>query len=151
MIFTILIGATIFGYFMTASGLPVLLVEFIQGLSIPPIAVLVVILLVFVFLGCIMDLAAMTFVVLPIIFPIVQALGFDPIWFGILYVINSEMALITPPIGMNVFVVGGMARDVPMYTIFKGVLPFVLVMAVCTALLIAFPDIVLFLPSTMIQ
>ena len=151
MIFTILIGATIFGYFMTASGLPILLVEFIEGLAMPPVAVLVVILLVFVFLGCIMDLAAMTFVVLPIIFPVVKALGFDPVWFGILYVINSEMALITPPIGMNVFVVGGMARDVPMYTIFKGVLPFVLVMAVCTALLIAFPDIVLFLPSTMIQ
>ena len=151
MIFTILIGATIFGYFMTASGLPLLLVEFIEGLAMPPVAVLVVILLVFVFLGCIMDLAAMTFVVLPIVFPIVQALGFDPVWFGILYVINSEMALITPPIGMNVFVVGGMARDVPMYTIFKGVLPFVLVMAVCMALLIAFPDIVLFLPSTMIN
>jgi C4-dicarboxylate transporter DctM subunit len=151
MIFTILIGATIFGYFMTASGLPVLLVEFIQELSIPPVAVLVVILLVFVFLGCIMDAAALTFVVLPVVFPIAQTLNFDPIWFGILYVINSEMALITPPIGMNVFVVGGMARDVPMYTIFKGVLPFVLVMAACTALLIAFPDIVLFLPSTMIK
>jgi C4-dicarboxylate transporter DctM subunit len=151
MIFTILIGATIFGYFMTASGLPVLLVEFIQELSIPPVAVLVVILLVFIFLGCIMDAAALTFVVLPVVFPVAQALNFDPIWFGILYVINSEMALITPPIGMNVFVVGGMAKDVPMYTIFKGVLPFVLVMAACTALLIAFPDIVLFLPSTMIK
>ena len=151
MIFTILIGAIIFGYFMTASGLPVLLVEFIQDLAIPPVAVLVVILVVFIFLGCIMDAAALTFVVLPIVFPVVLALDFNPVWFGILYVINSEMALITPPIGMNVFVVGGMAKDVPMYTIFKGVLPFVVAMAMCTALIIAFPQIALFLPSTMIK
>ena len=151
MIFTILIGAIIFGYFMTASGLPVLLVEFIQGLAIPPVAVMVVILVVFVFLGCIMDVAALTFVVLPIVFPIIVALEFNPVWFGILYVINSEMGLITPPIGMNVFVVGGMAKDVPMYTIFKGVLPFVGAMAICTALIIIFPEIALFLPSTMIK
>jgi C4-dicarboxylate transporter DctM subunit len=151
MIFTILIGAIIFGYFMTASGLPVMLVEFIQELAIPPVAVLVVILAVFVFLGCIMDTAALTFVVLPIVFPITLALNFNPVWFGILYVINSEMALITPPIGMNVFVVGGMAPDIPMYTIFKGVLPFVVAMAVCTALIIIFPQIALFLPSTMIK
>jgi len=95
--------------------------------------------------------AALTFVVLPIVFPIIVALEFNPVWFGILYVINSEMGLITPPIGMNVFVVGGMAKDIPMYTIFKGVLPFVGAMAICTALIIIFPEIALFLPSTMIK
>jgi tripartite ATP-independent transporter DctM subunit len=149
MIFVILIGAMIFSYFMTASGLPAALVNLINGLNISPLAVLIVILLIFIGLGCIFDTAGLTFVVLPIIYPIVKALGFDPIWFGILYVINSEMALITPPIGMNVFVVAGMVKDIPMYTIFRGIVPFFIAMCVCTVIIIAFPQIALVLPSLM--
>jgi TRAP-type C4-dicarboxylate transport system permease large subunit len=78
-----------------------------------------------------------------------MSLGFDPIWFGVITVIMLEMGLITPPVGMNVFVITGMARDVPMYTIFKGVWPFVLAMAICIVILIIFPQIALFLPKHM--
>jgi len=87
--------------------------------------------------------------IVPIIFPTVIALGIDPIWFGVLTVIMMEMGLITPPIGMNVFIMSGVARDVPMYTIFRGVFPFVLAMAVCVAIVVAFPQIALFLPNAM--
>lgn len=151
MIFVIVIGAMLFGAFMTISGLPAALVTFIGGIQLPPIAVLVIILIIYVFLGCIMDTLALTLITLPIIFPLVLNLGFNPVWFGILFTLNVEMALITPPIGINVFIISGIARDIPMYTIFKGVLPFLGAMAVCTALVIAFPQIALFLPSTMIK
>jgi tripartite ATP-independent transporter DctM subunit len=150
MIIMILIGSMIFSYFMTASELPDALVNIIVGAHLSPIAVLIMILVIFIFLGCIFDIAALTFVVLPIVFPIVNALGFDPIWFGILYVINAEMALITPPIGMNVFVVYGVAKDVPMYIIFKGIAPFFIAMVVCTTLIIIFPQIATFLPGSMV-
>lgn len=151
MIFVIVIGAMIFGAFITISGLPVALVTFLGGIEMPSTAVLVIILIVYVFLGCIMDTLAITLITLPIIFPLILSLGFDPIWFGILYTINVEMALVTPPIGINVFIISGMAKDIPMYTIFRGVLPFLVAMVVCTALVIAFPQIALFLPGTMVK
>jgi len=151
MIFVIVIGAMIFGAFMTISGLPAALVTFLGGIEMPPTAVLVLILIVYVFLGCIMDTLALTLITLPIIFPLILSLGFDPIWFGILFTINVEMALVTPPIGINVFIISGMAKDIPMYTIFRGVLPFIGAMAVCTGLIIAFPQIALFLPGTMMK
>ncbi|UCG65720.1 MAG: TRAP transporter large permease [Deltaproteobacteria bacterium] len=151
MIFLILIGATIFGYFITASHLPEVTVGFIEHLALPPLVILIIILLILVFLGCVMDIPTITFVMVPIFFPIIRALGFDPVWFGILFTINSEMALITPPIGMNVFVVAGVVEDIPVYEIFKGIVPFVVAMAICTALIIAFPQIALFLPNTMLK
>jgi C4-dicarboxylate transporter, DctM subunit len=150
MVVMILIGAMIFSYFMTASELPDALVNIINSITLSPIWVLIAVLLIFIFLGCIFDTAALTFVVLPIVWPIVQELGFDPIWFGILYTINAEMALITPPIGINVFVVAGVSR-VPMFTVFKGIFPFFLAMCICTVLIIIFPQIATFLPDTMIQ
>jgi C4-dicarboxylate transporter DctM subunit len=88
---------------------------------------------------------------LPIVFPIISALGLNPIWFGILLTINIEMALITPPIGMVVFVISGMVKEIPMYTIFRGIWPFLIAMAVCMGLIIAVPDIALWLPNTMIK
>ena len=150
MVLMILMGAMVFSYFMTASELPDALVNLINNVSLSPILILIFILLIFIFLGCIFDTAALTFVVLPIIWPIIQTLGFDPIWFGILYTINAEMALITPPIGINVFVVSGVSK-VPMYTVFKGILPFFIAMCVCTAIIMIFPQIALFLPNSMIQ
>jgi C4-dicarboxylate transporter DctM subunit len=151
MIFVIVIGAMIFGAFMTISGLPAALVNFLGDVNIPPLGILVLILVIYVFLGCIMDTLALTLITLPIIFPLIISLNFDPVWFGILYTINVEMALVTPPIGINVFIISGMAKDIPMYTIFRGVLPFLVAMVVCTALVIAFPQIALFLPGTMIK
>ncbi len=127
------------------------MVGFITDINLPPVAVLIIILFIYVLLGCIMDTMALTLITLPIVFPVVLNLGFDPILFGILYTINAEMALITPPLGMNVFIINGMTKDIPMYTIFRGVLPFVAALVVCTALVIIFPDIALFLPNTMMD
>jgi TRAP-type C4-dicarboxylate transport system permease large subunit len=96
-----------------------------------------------------MEAFAMLLIVVPIVFPVVLSLGFDPIWFAVLTVIMVEMGLITPPIGMNVFIMAGVATDVSMYTIFRGVFPFVLAMLVCVAILLIFPEIALFLPNAM--
>jgi C4-dicarboxylate transporter, DctM subunit len=100
-------------------------------------------------LGCLLDSLAMILLTIPIVFPIVSALGYDPIWFGIIIVMVVELGLITPPIGMNVFVIKGIARDVPLYTIFRGVTPFIVAQIILIGVLIAFPEIALWLPSTM--
>jgi C4-dicarboxylate transporter DctM subunit len=149
MIFTMLIGAMIFGYFLTASGVTAALVKFVGGLNLSSLGILIVILLVYVVLGCLMDSAALTLITMPIVFPVVVSIGIDSILFGCLFVINMEMALVTPPIGMNVFVIGGMVKEVPMYDIFRGVFPFIIAMAVCSALVIAFPQLALFIPNHM--
>jgi len=93
----------------------------------------------------------MILLTIPIVFPIVSALGYDPVWFGIIIVMVVELGLITPPIGMNVFVIKGIARDVPLETIFRGVMPFIVAQIVLILILIAFPEIALWLPSTMSQ
>ena len=96
-----------------------------------------------------MDSLAIMLIVTPILFPVIQHLGFDPIWFGILIVRVCEIGLITPPVGLNVYVIKGVAKDVPLSTIFKGVTPFIAAMIVCTVIIVAFPQIALFLPSLM--
>jgi C4-dicarboxylate transporter DctM subunit len=100
-------------------------------------------------LGCLLDSLAMVLLTIPIVFPIVSALGYDPVWFGIIIVMVVELGLITPPIGMNVFVIKGIAKDVPLETIFAGVMPFVVAQLILIAILVAFPQIALWLPSTM--
>lgn len=149
MCFGIVIGAMIFGYFMAVARIPMELASFVAGLPVPPLGILVGVLLVYLVLGCLMDSLAMILLTMPIFIPVISALGFDLIWFGVILTLMCEMAIITPPIGINVFVISGMAKDIPMYTIFRGVLPFVVTMAVCVAILIAFPQISLFLPNTM--
>ena len=96
-----------------------------------------------------MDSIAMIVLTVPISYPVILELRFDPIWFGVIMVIVMEMSLITPPLGMNVFAIAGVSKDVPLYTIFRGILPFLVAMIVCVALLIAVPEITNFLPSTM--
>jgi TRAP-type C4-dicarboxylate transport system permease large subunit len=120
-------------------------------LPIAPIMVLVAILSSFIVLGMFLEGFAMLVLTLPVVFPIVTALGYDPIWFGIIMVIVLEMGLISPPVGINVFVVKGVAEDVPMGKIFAGILPFWLAMLICVALLVAFPDIALIVPNKMIE
>ena len=148
-VFVIIIGAVLFGYFMAASGVSMALADFIISLPFPPLLILISILILYLVLGCLMDAYAMVLITMPILYPLVLGLGFDPIWFGVLIVIMMEMGMITPPIGMNVFVIKGIARDVPMYAIFQGAFPFVIAMALCVAILIAFPQIALFLPNAM--
>jgi C4-dicarboxylate transporter, DctM subunit len=149
MIFTILIGAILFNNFLILASVPNLISDWITGLPLGRVAILIVILLMYFVLGCLLDSLAMVLLTIPIVFPIVSALGYDPVWFGIIIVMVVELGLITPPIGMNVFVIKGIAKDVPLETIFRGVMPFVAAQLVLIAILVAFPQIALWLPSTM--
>jgi tripartite ATP-independent transporter DctM subunit len=151
MVFLILIGAHIFSPFLAMSRIPVDLANALTALALPTLAVLVIILVVYIILGMFLEGFAILVLTVPIVFPIMIAMGYDPIWFGIFMVIVLEMGLISPPVGINVFVVKGIAEDVPMVQIFAGILPFWAAMIVCIALLIAFPQIALILPNTMIQ
>jgi tripartite ATP-independent transporter DctM subunit len=149
MIFTILIGANIFSYFMALSDLPATFSGWITGTGMNRYLTMFIICLVYIFLGCIMEGFAIMFLTLPIVFPMVIGMGFDPIWFGVLMTLLIEMGLITPPVGINVYVISGVARDVPMATIFRGIFPFFIAMLVCMVLLLLFPQLALLLPATM--
>jgi C4-dicarboxylate transporter DctM subunit len=149
MIMVIVTGAVVFGHFMAITRLPYSLASDVGSLPLPPHAVIVVIILVYLVGGCFMDSLAMIMLTIPIFFPIVQTLGFDPIWFGVMIVLVTEMGVITPPVGVNVYVVYGVARDVPLETIFKGVYPMLVALLFCNLLLILFPQIALWLPSLM--
>ena len=149
MIFTILIGAILFNNFLILASMPNLVSSWITGLPLGKLAILLVIIGMYFVLGCLLDSLAMILLTIPIVFPIVSALGYDPVWFGIIIVMVVELGLITPPIGMNVFVIKGIAREVPLYTIFRGVTPFIVAQIILIAVLIAFPEIALWLPSTM--
>jgi len=151
MVFLILIGAHIFSPFLALSRIPVDLANALVALGLPSLAVLGVILVAYILLGMFLEGFAILVLTVPIVFPIVTALGFDPVWFGIFMVIVLEMGLISPPVGINVFVVKGVAEDVPMSRIFAGILPFWLAMVACVALLVAFPQIVLVLPNSMLR
>ena len=149
MIFTILIGAMLLGYFMAVTRLPFELASIVGGLEVDRYIVLGAILAVYIFLGCMMIPMAMVILTIPIVFPLIIDQGFDPIWFGIITVRIFEIAQITPPVGMNVFVISGVAKDVPMGTIYRGIIPFLIADICHLALLVAFPQLALFLPSLM--
>jgi tripartite ATP-independent transporter DctM subunit len=148
-VFTVLIGALIFGYFLTITQTPQKVTEFLTGLGLDKYGVLALIMLMYVALGCLMDAMAMIVLTVPIIFPVITQLGFDPIWFGIIIVMSVELGLIHPPVGMNVFVIKSVVKDVSFTTIFKGVIPFILTDLLRLVILIAFPIIALWLPSHM--
>jgi C4-dicarboxylate transporter, DctM subunit len=148
-VFTVLIGAILFGYFLTVTQTPQNVTAFVTGLGLSPLGVLVLIMLMYLVLGCLMDAMAMIILTVPIIFPVIEALGFDPVWFGVIIVMTVELGLIHPPVGMNVFVIKTVVKDVSFSTIFRGVLPFVATDILRLAILIAFPAIALYLPSRM--
>ncbi len=149
MIFTILIGAIMFNNFLVLSAVPDALGEWIQTLPLGPHGILVIILLIYLVLGCALDSLAMILLTIPIFFPVVQNLGFDPVWFGVIIVMVVELGLISPPIGMNVFIIKGMAPEVPLGSIYVGVLPFVIAEILLIVLLVSVPALALWLPSTM--
>jgi len=149
MIMVIVTGAVIFGHFMAITRIPYMLADYVSSLPLPPHAIIGVIILVYLVGGCFMDALAMIMLTIPIFFPVVQALGFDPIWFGVVIVLITEMGVITPPVGINVYVVYGVARDVPLEKIFRGVFPMLIALFVCNLLLILFPQIALWLPGFM--
>lgn len=143
MIFFMIIGAEIFGYFLSVSRISFELVSFVDSLHLTPFMILICVLILFMLLGCVMDSIAMLLLTVPVVYPLIEAAGFDPIWFGIVAVITVELGLITPPVGMNVFVIKAFAKDVSIGTIYKGVMPFVLSDLVRLALIIAFPVLAL--------
>ncbi|MBU1567545.1 MAG: TRAP transporter large permease [Proteobacteria bacterium] len=149
LVFMILIGAHIFIPFMALSGIPSHLVTFLTHLPLGPTGILVIILITYVFLGTFLEGIAMLVLTLPIVFPVMMSLGYSPIWFGVIVVIVLEMGLLSPPVGVNVFVVKGVAPDVPLNTIFRGIWPFWFAMLLCLVILTVFPEIVLFLPKAM--
>ncbi|MEQ8600588.1 MAG: TRAP transporter large permease [Devosia sp.] len=147
MIFGILFGALVFNSFVTASTIPLHIVDFVTQSGLPVMAVLVLVLLVYFVLGMVLDASAMMTLTIPLFFPLMMDLGFDAVLFGVLVVRMTEIALITPPVGMNVYVLSGVAKDVPLDKIFKGALPFVAADVLHVIMLIAFPVLVLWLPN----
>lgn len=146
MIFFIIIGSALYATFLSVTGISGGLQSFVGGLDVSPTAVLIVICLIYVVLGCFMDSLGMMLLTIPIFYPISVQLGVDPIWFGVLVVMVIEVGLITPPLGMNVFIVKSIAPDVPIQKIFMGVLPFLIAFFVAIGLVMAVPDIALWLP-----
>ncbi|MFH1124484.1 MAG: TRAP transporter large permease [Pseudomonadota bacterium] len=147
MILMIVAGATVFGHFLAVSTIPSTLSSWVVGLPLPPWAIMIVVMFFFLIGGCFMDALGMILLTIPIFYPVAVALGYDPIWFGVVIVLVTELGVITPPVGINVYVVSGIARDVPLEVIFKGAFPFVLTLVAYLVIMIIFPQIALFLPS----
>jgi tripartite ATP-independent transporter DctM subunit len=150
-VFLVLIGALVFGPFLALSGLPQQVAAWLTSFDVPSIVILGALMVLYIFLGMFLEGFSMLVLTLPIVVPIVKALGYDLIWFGVLMVIVLEMGLISPPVGINVYVVKGLVPDVPLSKVFAGILPFWIAMAVCLILIIIFPQIALFQPNTMIN
>jgi tripartite ATP-independent transporter DctM subunit len=148
MLFLIILGAMIFGYFLSVTRLPMEFASVVSDLPVNRYVVLVIILVITLLLGCIMDSMAIVLLTIPVFYPLIQQLGFEPIWFGILVVRVTEMGLITPPVGLNVFIIKGIS-GVPIRTIFKGIFPFLMADLVQVIVLLSFPQITMFLPNLM--
>ena len=148
-ILILLIGALIFSNFIDLAGVPRTLASWIGQGSLAPVMVIVLIIVIYLILGCILDSMSMMFLTVPVFFPVVAALGYDLVWFGIIVITMIEISLITPPVGLNVFVLHSVSPDISTPTIFRGVMPFVAADVVRVSLLVAFPAIALFLPRLM--
>ena len=149
MMFILLIGAILFSNFINVAGLPAQLSAWLNALGAAPMAVMCAILAIYLVLGCLLESLSMILLTIPIFFPIIKSLGFDPVWFGVIIVVVVEIGMITPPIGLNVFVLKATLKDVPVTTIFRGVTYFIIADIVRLTLFVLFPQIILFLPSWM--
>lgn len=147
MIGLIIVCAHIFGYFITMTGVTRDLVNYVGALDVSPYVILFMLVVLYLVLGLFLDLISILILTIPVVLPIVVALGFDPVWFGVIVILLSEIGIVTPPVGMNVFVVAKVT-DVPVRDLFSGVIPYILMLLGLITLLIAFPEIVLWLPST---
>lgn len=149
MVLLIIACAMIFSHFLSVSRFPQFLAKWVGDLNAPPIIVLICVMLIYVIGGCFMDALSFLIITINIFFPMIKNAGFDPIWFGVIIVILLETGAVTPPVGINVYVIKGIAPDVELYTIFKGIVPFLLMMFLCLAILTLFPNIALYLPNLM--
>ena len=147
MLMFIIAGAWIFAYFVVQTRLPTALVDLVQWLSLPGWAVILMILVFYIILGCVLDSVAIILVTVPVFLPVVMSFGYDTVWYGILMVVVVEVGLITPPVGLNIFVIQAQLPDVALGTVFKGILPFLVANAILIALLLLFPQIALWLPG----
>lgn len=148
-IFLILIGADIFSKFLALSKIPVAITTFVSDLALPAMIILVFILLVYFILGMFLEGIAIYVLTLPVVYPLITMLGFDGIWFGVVMILVMNMGLLTPPLGLSVYIISGVAKDVPIQRIFKGVIPMLFMIILCLALIVVFPEIVTFLPDLM--
>jgi tripartite ATP-independent transporter DctM subunit len=149
MIYTLIIGASLASYFVALSRLPEILVDAIQASGLSPLTIILLLLLMYFVLGCIFETVSSMILTLPFVFPIITALGYDPVWWGIVMIMVIEIGLITPPIGLNVFVMHGIARDIPLKSIFAGIVPFLCADTTRLILITLVPALCLWLPSTM--
>ena len=149
MILLIVAGATVFGHFLAVTRIPFDIANWVSGFDLPSYMVIAMIILVYLVGGCFIDALALITLTVPIFYPVVSALGYDPIWFGVIIVLVTQIGVITPPVGVNVYVVKGIAKDVPLYVIFRGVVPLLIALVFGTFLMIPFPQIALFLPGLM--
>jgi TRAP-type C4-dicarboxylate transport system permease large subunit len=150
MIMLIIAGAVVFGRFMAVSRIPFALANWTAALPLPTTAIMLIMIFIYLVLGCFIDALALVLLTTPIFYPVaVTTLGFDPIWFGVIVVLVVAMGVITPPVGMNVYIIKGIAKDVALETIFKGIWPFLVCIIICIIILLIFPSIATFLPSLM--
>lgn len=147
MILVIVAGATVFGHFLAVSRIPYDIASWISSFALHPAVIMSFIILVYFLGGCFIDSLALIMLTIPIFYPVVLDYGFDPIWFGVVIVLVTQIGVITPPVGVNVYVVSGVARDVPLGVIFRGVVPMLIALLILTFLLIPFPQIATFLPG----
>lgn len=151
MVLFLMAGSIVFGHFLSLSTLSMEIILWAQGLTIHPLLILIFICIFYIIGGCFMDAASLVVLTIPITAPVVDALGYNLIWFGVIVTVLGETGAITPPVGVCVYVIKGIAPEVPLEKIFKGILPFFVAILVGIALLIAFPDLVLFIPSLVVQ
>lgn len=146
MLFMIIIGAVIFSYFVVQAQLPNALIEWIQRMDLSPLALILTLVVTYIVLGCFLEGIGLVLITVPVFLPVVVASGYDPVWFGVLVVVVVEMGLIHPPVGMNLFVIQAQVPDIPILSIYKGTLPFLVAPVVLIAVLLVFPEVALFLP-----
>jgi len=149
MVVLLITGAVMFGKFLTVTRLPFELADWVVSLNVPRVVILFVVLLIYLVGGCAMDALGFLVVTIPIFFPLAKALGFDPVWYTVVITLVTTMGAVTPPVGVNVYIVSGLAPDIPIATIFKGVSIFLVAYVICLALLIIFPEMALYLPRTL--
>ena len=147
MVMVIVAGAVIFGRFLAITRIPFELAAWLGGLPLPGAVILLFIILFYLVSGCFVDALALVLLTVPIFYPVVVNLGYDPVWFGVIIVVVPQMGVISPPVGVNVYVVAGIARDIPLTTVFRGAMPFLLALVVAAVVLVFFPQLVLFLPN----
>lgn len=149
MVLFLVAGASVFSYFLALSTIPTTVSAWISGLGVSRYAVLAILVLIYLVLGCFLDAVSMMVLTMPVVFPVIVDLGFDPIWFGVICVLMMNAGLITPPVGLNVYTIAGIIKDVPMKEVFKGAMPFLLAILGVAVLLTVFPQIVTILPAQM--